>query len=212
MVCEPEPSAATCTNRQEIFIKGTEPESTVPPVVPPTPTSAPDQQQPAQQGPRGTPVPTPALPVAGRETPSGNGPGSVETAVPSSPGAADDAAGASQGLATAVSSSAAGQARATLPVVIMTPRHGSVVALPLVVTGAARPGTLVHLTVVSKSGPVRVETEDTYILADNSGTFTYEINPWLRPVGGTLVITAAAAVAADGEPAAGAATVSVHIR
>jgi hypothetical protein len=65
---------------------------------------------------------------------------------------------------------------------------------------------------VSKSGALRVPTEDTYIRADNSGIFTFQIDPWLRPSGGTLIITAAAAAASDGAPAAGAATVSVHIR
>jgi hypothetical protein len=96
--------------------------------------------------------------------------------------------------------------------VITAPQQGSLVGLPLVVTGASPPGTLVHLTVVSKSGALRVPTEDTYIRADNSGIFTFQIDPWLRPSGGTLIITAAAAAASDGAPAAGAATVSVHIR
>jgi hypothetical protein len=108
---------------------------------------------------------------------------------------------------------AAPQARAILPIVIVAPQHGSEVELPLVVSGAARPGTLVHLTVVSRSGALRVRTEDTYIRADDSGVFTYQINPWLRPAGGTLLITAVAAAASDGTPATGgAATVSVHIK
>jgi penicillin-binding protein 1A len=210
-VCEPDTLSTTCTNRQEVFIKGTEPESTVAPVpaVPSTPTSAPDQQPPPQ-GPRGTPVPAPALPVAAFGAPSANGRGSVETAVPSSAAAQDGLAGA--GPAVDPAGSAAPRSGVMLPIVIMTPRNGSVVALPLTITGAARPGTLVHLTVVTTSGALRVPTEDTYIRADDAGTFTYEIDPWLRPAGATLVINAAAAAAADGEPAAGAATISVRIQ
>jgi hypothetical protein len=96
--------------------------------------------------------------------------------------------------------------------VITTPRYGSIVGLPLVVTGASRPGMLVHLTVVSRSGALRLRTEDTYIRADDSGAFRYQINPWLRPAGGTLVITAAAAAGPNGEAVSGTATVAVQIR
>jgi hypothetical protein len=99
-----------------------------------------------------------------------------------------------------------------VPIVITAPRRGSVVGLPLVVTGTSRPGTLVHLTVVSKSDALRVPTEDTYIKANESGAFTYEIYPRVQPAGGTLVITAAAAAGPNGEVVSGAAMVAVQIR
>jgi len=203
-VCMPDPSSSTCVNRTEVFIKGTEPEGTVAPVTPPAP--APDQPA-SPPGPRGTPVPTPAVPVAvgGARV----GAGSFETATPSSRTSGDEGSGA---VATGDPSASTALRTRMVPIVITTPRHGSIVGLPLTITGASAPGTLVHLTVVSATGSLRVPTEDTYIRADESGTFVYEINPWLRPAGGTLIITATAAAGTNGEPASGAATVSVQIK
>jgi hypothetical protein len=106
----------------------------------------------------------------------------------------------------------AGRDHATLPVVITAPRHGSDVELPLTITGASPPGTLVHITVTSESGALKVQAADVYIRTDQSGTFSYQVNPWLRPSGGTLVITAAATAGPDGVATSGTATVSVHIK
>jgi hypothetical protein len=208
-VCEPDPGSTTCTNRLETFIKGTEPEGTVSPVVPTAPTTVPTPPTPPSQGPSGAPVPTPGVPVVVLQGPSGTGSALAEPAAPHS-AAPDGVSGAA--AAAGPAASAAHQSRVMVPIVITAPRRGSVVGLPLVVTGTSRPGTLVHLTVVSKSGALRVPTEDTYIKANESGAFTYEIYPRVQPVDGTLVITAAAAAGPNGEVVSGAAMVAVQIR
>jgi hypothetical protein len=208
-VCEPDPGTTTCTNRLETFVKGTEPEGTVSPVMPTTPTSVPTQPAPPAQGPRGAPVPTPDVPVVVVAVPGATGSASPAPAAPGS-GTPDGASGTvSAGGRVA---SAVRQPRVTVPIVITAPRRDSVVGVPFVVTGTSRPGTLVHLTVVSKSGTLRVPTEDTYIRTNESGAFTYEIYPSLRQAGGTLVITAAAAAGPNGEVVSGAAMVAVQIR
>ena len=208
-VCEPDPGSTTCTNRLETFIKGTEPEGTVSPVVPTAPTTVPTPPTPPSQGPSGAPVPTPGVSVVVLEGPSVTGSAPAEPAAPHSE-APDGVSGAA--AAAGPAASAAHQSRVMVPIVITAPRRGSVVGLPLMVTGTSRPGTLVHLTVVSKSGALRVPTEDTYIKANESGAFTYEIYPRVQPAGGTLVITAAAAAGPNGEVLSGAAIVAVQIR
>jgi penicillin-binding protein 1A len=107
---------------------------------------------------------------------------------------------------------AAPPAHAVLPLVITAPRDASEVTLPLAITGAAPAGSLIHLTVMSVAGALRVEAADVYIRADQNGTFGYQVQPWLRPSGGTLIITAAAAAGPDGVATSGTATVSVHIK
>jgi penicillin-binding protein 1A len=181
-VCATDPSTGGCTTRPEVFIRGTEPEGGVVPAAPVTPS--PDQPAPPSPGPTGSPSPTPAVPAVVVGTPGGPA-GTI-------PSATHD--------------------HATLPVVITAPRHGSEVDLPLTITGASPPGTLVHIMVTSITGALKVEAADVYVRADQSGAFSYQINPWLRPSGGTLVITAAAAAGPDGVATSGAATVSVHIK
>jgi len=186
-VCATDPSGAGCVNRPEVFIKGTEPEGGVAPAAPVTPSPDQPAAPPGPSGlpsPGGAPAPTPAVPAVVVGTP-----------------------GASAGTIPSAT-----QDHATLPVVITTPRHGSEVGLPLTITGASPPGTLVHITVTSVTGSLKVEAADVYIRADQSGAFSYQINPWLRPSGGTLVITAAAAAGPDGVATSGSATVSVHIK
>jgi penicillin-binding protein 1A len=140
----------------------------------------------------GTPAPAPA------SAPSGvPGPGTVPGPTPAVP-------------ATAVPPSA--QTAQTVPVVITSPRDAGEVTLPLAITGAAPAGTLIHLTVTSVAGVIRVQAADVYIRADQAGTFSYQVQSWLRPAGGTLVITAAAAAGPDGVATSGTATVSVRIK
>ena len=192
-VCATDTSAAGCTNRPEVFIRGTQPEGGAAPVTP-----SPDQPA-APPGPSGSPVPP---------GPSGS-PASAGAPAPV-PAVPAVVTGAPGGPPQTIPS--AGRDHATLPVVITAPRHGSDVELPLTITGASPPGTLVHITVTSESGALKVQAADVYIRTDQSGTFSYQVNPWLRPSGGTLVITAAATAGPDGVATSGTATVSVHIK
>jgi len=185
--CATDTSSAGCTARPEVFIRGTEPEGAVP--VTPSPDQqatqpAPDQQAPppAVPSPGTTSAPTPAVPAV------------VTTPQPAPAGPNSS------------------PPHPTLPVVITSPRDGSEVSLPLTITGASPPGTLIHITVTSVSGVLRVDGGDVYIKTDQTGMFSYQVNPWLRPSGGTLVITAAAAAGPDGSATSGTATVSVHIK
>ncbi|MHB8731680.1 MAG: transglycosylase domain-containing protein [bacterium] len=186
-VCSTDATAAGCTTRPEVFIRGTQPEGGAAPAAPVTPSPDQPATPPGPSGspsPGGAPSPTPAVPAVVTGAPGG----SAQT-IPSG-----------------------NRDHATLPVVITAPRHGSDVELPLTITGASLPGTLVHITVTSETGALKVDAADVYIRADQSGTFSYQINPWLRPSGGTLVITAAAVAGPDGVATSGAATVSVHIK
>ena len=195
-VCATDASGAGCTSRPEVFIRGTEPEG----AAPASPVAPSPGQPAAPPGPSGQPVP------AGPATMSSN-PGGAPAPTPAVPAVVTGAPG---GPAQTISSAAGGHA--TLPVIITSPRHGSEVNLPLTITGASPPGTLVHITVTSETGALKVAAADVYIRADQSGMFSYEVNPWLRPSGGTLVITAAAAAGPDGVATSGTATISVHIK
>jgi penicillin-binding protein 1A len=187
-VCAPDASAAGCTTRPEVFIRGTEPDSGGSSAAPgaagapsPDQTAIPDQTAPSGQ-PAGTPSPAPGGPADAAGTPPASA-----APLPPAP-------------------------RPAVPLVITAPRQGAAVDLPLTITGASPPGTLVHLTVMSVAGVLKVQAVDVYIRADQSGLFSYQVNPWLRPSGATLVITADAAAAPDGSTASGTATVSVRIK
>ena len=189
-VCATDTTAAGCTTRPEVFIRGTEPDGATP-VVPAAPSPQPAGPQPSGQTPPGTPAAAPAVP-AGATT----APGTPASAAP----------------AQTITIPSTTRAPSALPVVITAPRHGTAVDLPLTITGAAPPGTLVHITVMSESGALRVQAADVYIRADQSGTFSYQVNSWLRPSGGSLVITATATAGPDGATTAGTATVTVQIK
>jgi len=81
----------------------------------------------------------------------------------------------------------------TFPITITAPREGSLVTPPFVVQGVTRPGVEVHIVVESQSGILRVQVADVHSRADQSGAFAYQVNPWLKPSGGTLAITISAA-------------------
>jgi hypothetical protein len=49
------------------------------------------------------------------------------------------------------------------------------------------------VTVLSESGILRVQVADAYLRSDQSGAFSYMVNPWLKPSGGNLNITVEAA-------------------
>ncbi|HEV2283769.1 MAG TPA: PBP1A family penicillin-binding protein [bacterium] len=198
-VCATDASAAGCTTRPEVFIRGTEPEGVTAPAAPATPS--PDQPA-APPGPSGVPVPADQRPATMTSKPAG-----TPAPAPAVPAVVTGAPGGS-----AQTIPPAAPDHATVPVVITAPRHGSDVDLPLTITGASPPGTLVHLTVTSESGAIKVEAANVYVRTDQSGTFSYQVNPWLRPSGGTLVITAAATAGPDGAAISGTATVTVRIK
>ena len=184
-VCATDATAAGCTNRPEVFIRGTEPgEGTTPAAPSPAQPGAP--QAPGQTTPAGTPAATPAVVTTPPWTPAPGTP--AQTFPPATRG------------------------QTALPLVITSPHPDADVDLPLTINGASAPGALVHITVMSESGALRVQAADVYIRTDPSGTFSYQVNPWLRPSGATLVITATATSGPDGATASGTASISVHIK
>ncbi len=184
-VCATDANAAGCTTHPEVFIRGTEPDGATP-LAPTAPS--PGAPQPSGQTPPETPAAAPAVVTTASGTPAPGAPAQTIT-IPSTT-----------------------RAPSALPVVITAPRHGATVDLPLTITGASPPGTLVHITVMSDSGVIRVQAADVYLRADQSGTFSYQVNPWLRPSGGSIVITATATVGPDGAGTSGTATVTVHVK
>ena len=155
--------------------------------------------------------------IRGTEPDAGAAPATAPAEQPSPAAGAPGASGApgpTPAVPAAVSPApaTAPPAHAVLPLTITAPRDDSEVTLPLAITGAAPAGSLIHLTVMSVAGALRIEAADVYIRADQNGTFGYQVQPWLRPSGGTLVITAAAAAGPDGVATSGTATVSVHIK
>ena len=186
-VCAPAvtPTAGCPDVRPEVFVKGTEPDAGVVPAGPTSPS--PDQPAP----PAGAAAPVP--------------PGSVVAATP---------AAATPAAATPAGPAAAAPAvnQSVLPVVITAPRQGSDVTLPLTITGTSKPGALVRLTVTSSVGAVKAATTDVYLRTDDAGAFSYQVNPWLKPAGAILEITAVATAGPDGAAGTGTATVSVRIK
>jgi len=139
----------------------------------------PETYAPVPAAPSGTPVPAPGeTPSA----PSGASPIAAPAAVPASTGA--------------------------FSVAVTAPRGGSLVTPPFMVQGVTRAGATVHISVQSQSGVLNVQVADVYLRADPSGGFAYEVNPWLKPSGGTVVITATAAVGLE----TASTTVSVQVR
>lgn len=79
-----------------------------------------------------------------------------------------------------------------LEVLVTAPRDGSVVSPPFRLEGLTRPGATVHILVESRTGVVRLQVADVSVRADPSGAFAYRVDPWLKPAGGTLMITVSA--------------------
>ncbi len=96
---------------------------------------------------------------------------------------------------------------APLGVTVTAPRDGSTVTPPFVVEGVTRPGATVHLVVESHSGVLRVQVDDVFVRADARGAFAYRIDPWLKPGGGTVIVT----VSATDGPQTGSTSLTVQI-
>jgi len=185
-VCGPAaaPAGAVCAGAHpELFVRGTEPETLASPAVTPAPAGQPGSGPPAQQ-----------QPGPDQAAPQGNGQAGPPAPAPGpAPSEAPPAVPVSTG---------------PLSLTITAPREGEAVTPPVVVQGVTRPGATVHLTVLSQGGVLRVQVADVYIRVDQSGAFAYRVDPWLKPSGGSLVITASATAGADSATT----TVTVPIR
>jgi penicillin-binding protein 1A len=171
---------------QELFIRGTEPDTYAPPAGNGSPTA------PGSPGAPGTPTPSapaqPGQPGPVPSAPGDQGAGTSPTAPPQS--SSPQTYAPRPPVATAASTG-------TLPLVIRTPQEGALVSPPFMVHGITRPGATVHVKVLSDAGVFRLQVADVSMTADPSGAFAYEVNPWLRPSGGTVTITVSAAAGAD---------------
>ncbi len=147
------------------------------------------------------PDPHPELFIKGTE-PEGYAPARGAPAATPAPGPGDTTS--APGGTPAAASASTG----SFPVAVTTPQEGSLVTPPFLVQGATRPGATVRITVQSQSGVVSIQVADVYLRADQSGGFAYQVNPWLKPSGGTLRIT----VSASAGPESASTTVSVQIR
>lgn len=130
---------------------------------------------------------SPALPTppAGGATPAGGA--SAPAGVPAGPPPAEGAAA---------------------PVALLQPADGSEVSPPIVVRGKGQPGSSVHITATVGTGVLRVQVADATVVVDQAGTFTYRLDPWFKPAGARVVITA---VASGGAGGGSPATVTVRL-
>lgn len=143
--------------------------------------------------------------VKGTEPESYAAPGSL-TGTPGGPPAVQGDPGAAGGKPPAAPASTADGGAFSLT--LTSPTQGSQVTPPFLVQGVTRPSVTVHVTVLSESGILRVQVADAYLRSDQSGAFSYTVNPWLKPSGGTLNITVEAA--SGTESATTSTTVQIH--
>jgi penicillin-binding protein 1A len=125
--------------------------------------------------------------IKGTEPEARSAPRFAAPAAPGGPPGGTPGAAPGEGMPVATPASAG-----RLEVLVTAPRDGSVVSPPFRLEGLTRPGATVHILVESRTGVVRLQVADVSVRADPSGAFAYRVDPWLKPAGGTLMITVSA--------------------
>ncbi|HXX36965.1 MAG TPA: PBP1A family penicillin-binding protein [bacterium] len=180
--------------RPEVFIKGTEPDAYTAPAGTPGSSSGPPQAS-------TTTSPTP--PDSGSQPDVGSGSGQGTSDTQQGSGSSPQPAGppAPTPVATPVLAG-------TIPVVVGTPTDGSRVDVPFLIQGTTRPGATVHIMIRSHTALLQTQVADADVQADETGAFSYLVNPWFRPAGATYVVTVTATVGSQ----SGSTTMRVQLR